>query len=91
MEVMAPLPAREGKSLPTMAKGRVEEVINISQRLYPLILPFPVPTPICKALLGTTHQPPSSPPRAPAEEQLSAPIRPIPATSPFPQPTISSR
>lgn len=32
MEVMALLPAREGKSLPTMARGRVEEVINISQR-----------------------------------------------------------
>lgn len=65
MEVMAPLPAREGKSLPTMARGRVEEVINISQRdcydFIPLSFLFQFPLLQFAKQSHTSHQPPSSP------------------------------
>lgn len=86
MEVTAPLPAREGKSLPTMARGRVEEVINVSQRDYYDFIPssflfwFPL-LQFAKAVLGTSHQPPSSPPQTLGHHGGGAALRACPANS----------
>ena len=100
IEVMAPLPAREeGKSLPAMASGRVEEVINVSHGDCHDFIPssFLFQFPLLEFAKPSLTHPTSHPAlhRGPRgitlEEQLSAPVRPIPAKSPSQQSAIWSQ